>query len=508
MKNMLKYRQKKGITFMLYGYTQNSRTLVIAAADTYEEMLEFSNTLGQFPGSRQTSFVDHLKSEFKDYRKPVFIIPFGSDKQLHQWCEGQVELVNAKRCVEIHQAMIEDLVDNEEDDRKPLEDVFALKDEDPWDLRSEEQKAAEAQAAAANKKISDQVSKNISGSSFGGNKSRDVEETLRIEDIQKINESAIAVSATKQSKRSNEKIETIEDLLTLASEYEVAMDAANPLQGLDAATKIEELDEALQKSAIDVFREVKIKIVAKKIVEEFRGENFIYAWNDLLSENPAVGGNYPVFEAQSVAEGVSVSELNEILPAIDKRIETISGGIFVFKGDRNVCDAILQKHGLKQVKEIVHKWAKRDAIPDDMEITPKDFARALAGDGTSTMAITGSWGKEKVSKTVDEYDLENAFEIDLTTLALTSITKDQLAAPHKVSLENIDIELDLWSATVSVPQNNILLKSNKRITVISTEDLQHHRKVNGGHIIVGHKNGSSIFVNHDKKLVEIKVKYD
>ena len=493
---------------MLYGYVQDHKTLIIAAADTYEEMLEFSNTLGQFPGSRQTSFVDHLKSEFKYYRKPVFIIPFGSNKQLHQWCEGQVELVNAKRCVEIHQAMIRDLVDNEEDDRKPLEDIFALKDEDPWDLRSEEQKAAEAQTAATNKKISDQVSKNISGSSFGGNKSRNAEETLCIEDIQKINESTIAVSATKQSKRNNEKIETIEDLLSLASEYEVDVDIIDPLQRLNISTKIEELDKALQKTVIDVFREIKIKIVAKKIVEEFQGRNFIYAWNDFLSENPAVGGNYPVFEVQSVAEGVSVSELNEIFPAIDRRIETISVGIFVFKGDRSICDAILQKHGLKQVNKIVHKWTKRNDIPDDVEITPKDFARALAGDGTSTMAITGSWGKKKVSKTVDEYDLENAFEIDLTTLDLTSINKNQLAAPHKVSLENIDIELDLWSATVSVPQNNILLRSIKSITVISTENIQHHRKVNGGHIIMGHKNGSSIFVNHDKKLVEIKFKYD
>ena len=494
---------------MLYGYPQNPRTLVVAAADSYNEMLEFSNTLGNLPGSRQTSFMDHLKSEFKDYKKPVFIIPFANDKQLNQWCEGQVELVSPRRCMEIHRAMIEDLVENEEDDRKPLEEMFALKNHDPWDLRSEQEKQAQAQTQMINKKIINQIQKNIIGPSYFGNKTKnknEENESLHIEDIQKISDT-IAISASKVKKTIKEKIETIEDLFDVANEYEVEISDSNELKTLNPNSKIEDLSREHQILVVEIVKDIKIKIIAKRIVEEFRGENYIYAWNDMLSNNPAVGGNYPVFEVQSVTEGVSIIDLHEILVAIDPRLETISNGIFLFKGNRKDCDDILQKYGFKPVSKIKHKKKRQGKISDDVNISPRDFARALAGDGTSTMAITGSWGKNKIAKTVDEYDLENAFEVDMKNLVLNKVNRNHLALPHKVSLQDINIELDIYSVEVKVPQNNILLKSEKKITVISTKDIQHHRRVSNGHIIMGHKNSSSILVKQNNMFVEIKFKH-
>ncbi len=505
---MLICKQTRGV-LMLYGYPQNSKTLVIAAADSYDEMLEFSNMLCQLPGSRQTSFMDHLKSEFKDYQKPVFIIPFVNDKHMHQWCEGRVELVSTRRCVEIHRAMVKDILsENQDNDEKPLEEVFNLKNNDPWDKRSDEEKQNQLRTQTINKKISDQIQKNITGSSFGANKSSE-NKSFQSKNTQKHSKKNTRVSNTNTTTPENNinEIETLEDLFNLAKVCEIDIDSSNNLLLLDPSSKIENLTSEQQQMVVDVLNEIKIKTVAKHITEQFKGSDYIYAWNDMLSENPAVGGKWPVFEIQSVVDNNYVGDLNEILNAIDNRLESVSIGIFIFRGSRDECDTILQKHGFKQVPKITHKSNRSKQMSNDIEITPRDFARALAGDGTSTMSITGSWGKEKVGKTVDDYDLENAFEVNIDKLVLTKINRNQLASPHNTCLEHFGVNLDIYSVEITVPIKTILLKSKEQIVVLSVENIQHHRKVKTGHMVMGHKNGSSIFLNSDKKFVEIKFKH-
>lgn len=488
---------------MLYGYPQNPRTLIVAAADHFDEMLALSNSLGDLPGSRQTHIMDHLKAEFQNYRKPVFIIPFGNDTQLKQWCEGRVELVSARRCIELHNSMLEDLVEGDENDRRPLEEVLGLTEHDPWDQKTPEEREAAVKQAATIKKISDQISKNLSGNSFGSKEKKisNSNSSLNIDRIDQTSIDQISISATKIQNSKAIKLETVQDLLTLANDLEVEIENTE-VKNLNPDLKLKDLKDQLSQHVIDIIHEIKIVLSARHLVENFNGSDFEYAWNDFLSQNPAVGGPFPVFEVKSKNPNASTSNLYEILNAIDKRIELISSNLFVFEGPIEECDSILLSHGLTQISTITHEWNNRNQIPEDLELSPRDFARILAGDGKSTLGITGSWGKEKIGKTVYEYDLENVQEIDVDQLLASVVNKQNLPAAHKVALEDVD-NVDIHLAKIQVTKENILLKSHSHIRPISTENIRSHRAVPTGHVVIGHANESSICIITNKKITVI-----
>jgi hypothetical protein len=313
------------------------------------------------------------------------------------------------------------------------------------------------------------------------------------------------VAVTKTQAKQQKTVETIAQLVELAKESGVEIDPFHDIYSFAADTELSKISDEDFEKIRDLIRDIQIAYSAKQIAKEFDGTQYSYMWNQLLSDNPAVGGPYPIFETKSNNTEHSVSVLSEILPALDSRFAVVSGGIFVFHGSKDEGDVILKSHGLSEIFQIDHVWKNRNLLPDNIELTPRDFARALAGDGKSTVAATGSWGREKVAKSLDEYDVEHAIEINLDTLVTTIVTKDQISASHKVSLEKVNS--NIHSAEINVPRKNILLTSESKITVISTDEVESHRAIEGKIAIIGAKDGGSVMVHANSKLIVINIKH-
>lgn len=170
---------------MIYGYKEmidgRPATLVVAG-DTVEEFVAFTEAV---PGQEEnrnweetyaSNFLDAMRSDmFKGYKHSVLAIYHTDEAQRDAfWAEWPM-LVEVKSATgrDRHADMLHDAkeaqrkaTETEEDRSRTIEERFGLDKADPWDRRTEEEVAADAEMKKKMKEMSKKGE--LSGDSFGG----------------------------------------------------------------------------------------------------------------------------------------------------------------------------------------------------------------------------------------------------------------------------------------------------------------------------------------------------
>ena len=164
---------------MLLGTHEGGCTLILGAADTYEELKAFramavAASPPLYRSEGQPSPADMmLDARFHNFTETPFLFEFDTNEALLRFAETYgVSLVPHRRMVDQHLAMVlgssVDPYMSPDADKRPLAEILGLDKEDPWDQRTDEQKVkdAEYQKKAAEAKKAG----NLSGDSFGAGK--------------------------------------------------------------------------------------------------------------------------------------------------------------------------------------------------------------------------------------------------------------------------------------------------------------------------------------------------
>lgn len=158
---------------MIYA-TRHDNILVISSASEFTEYEEFRNTLlgDDTVAARQASMVERLTDEkAKGYKLPPLIVEFDDESAYQSFTsKWNVEVIrpNAARERQIEMAeRIKSEVEEEDHDRRTLEEIHGLQENDPWDHATEEQKEASKKLAEKMKELRAQGG--VTDDSFGGN---------------------------------------------------------------------------------------------------------------------------------------------------------------------------------------------------------------------------------------------------------------------------------------------------------------------------------------------------
>ena len=173
---------------MLCAYHSGNQT-IITCADTLDAFEDLAARLaaasdGVYEVARPTGLermtVDHL-GRFDPEIGPI-IVTHASEAARDAFCAlNGISIVGPNRAHSYYMDMIRPaLAAKSEDDNRTIAEILGIDKDDPWDHRSEEEKAALAEAAAKGKKAYADAHKQgqLSGESFGGGGSKDGTPTI------------------------------------------------------------------------------------------------------------------------------------------------------------------------------------------------------------------------------------------------------------------------------------------------------------------------------------------
>jgi hypothetical protein len=163
---------------MLYGIKDGTTTTIIAAADSVAELEAFfaaardANT--NYEDLIQPGLIEWMSDDrYSRYKKPPYVAEHSSSEQRELFiAEYNITILKPNALVSKHTAMLETLkVDPyaaDYNDERTLEEILGIKDEDPWDTRTEEEKAADLERQQKYKELADEAKAkgNLSGESF------------------------------------------------------------------------------------------------------------------------------------------------------------------------------------------------------------------------------------------------------------------------------------------------------------------------------------------------------
>lgn len=211
--------------------------------------------------------------------------------------------------------------------------------------------------------------------------------------------------------------------------------------------------------------------------------DYKFALNEKLTAEPAMRGKgTPIFTFEKNENGPNESEFGiSDLPLLfpkDSGFDMISGNIYEYTGG-SAEDGIkeLSSRGFIEDKSIVGNKAKIKTVTNPAYLpTPEDFARALAGNGTSTASVTDSWGRIAVGMVSDPEMEEFVPGISGEQGAIL----DQFAGVKKVVFDDLPAsikngigrdlsDLEKSGKTIKVGDyNGVNIASSNRYPVIET----------------------------------------
>jgi hypothetical protein len=133
---------------MLYGYRKEKVTVVTASHGNTQILVDWAKALPEadstFLSKRETEFSDAFEVEFKRLRHDVFIFEHADADQQEKFInEKGITVLNPQTAWDRHDTMVEfdvpDFYDVSE--TRTLEQIEGLTENDPWDRRTDEQKA-------------------------------------------------------------------------------------------------------------------------------------------------------------------------------------------------------------------------------------------------------------------------------------------------------------------------------------------------------------------------------
>lgn len=137
---------------MLYGYRKDKTTLVVTAIANnnvakYEEWFATVESNELVSDVRQTSFMDHFSDEFGRCQTGVYIFEFADEAKLTEFAEQQeVTILKKEMSFDRHADMVNfdapDYYDISE--TRTIEELEGLDQNDPYDRRTDEEKAEDA----------------------------------------------------------------------------------------------------------------------------------------------------------------------------------------------------------------------------------------------------------------------------------------------------------------------------------------------------------------------------
>lgn len=171
---------------MLYGIKDDETTTIVAAADNIAELEAFftvSSTDNQhFVGITQPGLVECLADDrFKNFRKPPYVVIHTDAAQQDAFIEQfDITLLKPNALISKHNAMVEKMATDpyawDSNDNRTIGEILGLDKYDPWDHRSEEEKAADLERQKQYKEQADKekAKGNLSGDSFSAPKDSDL----------------------------------------------------------------------------------------------------------------------------------------------------------------------------------------------------------------------------------------------------------------------------------------------------------------------------------------------
>ena len=468
---------------MKYGYTKDKMTVVGAATTVmdfegwYQEIAEGAS--GLFSARKETDFMTHLTDpEFKGYLHPAYIFEHTSNDERDAFIEKNEITVVTKSQVKDRMLDMMALAD------ESLRSGFDLRDErtigelsglddadhDPWDRRSEEEKAqADAQEKRTDelrKRLGDHVtgqsfdpnprggaagglnineifdggdgSINVKGRKFGDS-SKTADPLKGVADMMKniiggkkkdeISDELIDSMSAKLAEvgYSEEEIEAVKknfdftdndhrkqfvDIVGQEHRKKKLADALSPVEGnLSREEILSTVEQRL--SEIDGITAEEMDglmgAVAAKLDQPMpKPDDYRFAVNHKLTAEPAFRGEgTPIFNFGKNQEGTNkgnfgISDLPLLLPK-DSGFDMVSGHLYEFTGG-SIEDgrAYLTSRGFIEDPDLLEEGKVEIKKVDTTYVpTPEDFAKVLAGNGTSTASVTDSWGRIEVGMTSD-----------------------------------------------------------------------------------------------------------
>jgi hypothetical protein len=472
-----------GRTKMLYGYTKNNETVVVAADTVFELEGWYQGVMTSAPEGyseqRATEFMDYLTNpEFKGYKHPAYIFNHSSNDERDAFVlKHDIKILPSLMAKDFMLDMM-DKASNEIttgfDLRREgtIGEIAGLNDEnDRWDPRSESEKAAAKSQEKRTDELRKRLGDHVTGQSFDPNPRSGAEDGMKISEIfdagGKINVQARKFGSGAASKAkdvykavaktlgfdpdnvtdedlaradmqlaevgyTSEEITKVRDQFDfnekdhrkayaeLAAEENKRKRVAKALSPVEGSMSKEEILAEVEKRLGEIDsvssdeRDALMEAVREKMdAPRPLPADYKFALNQRLTDSPAMrGAGTPIFTFEKNREGPNEgkfgkSDLPLLLPK-DEGFDMVSGDIYEYTGGTAVegRDWLLARGFIEDMSIIpdLDKPKVRDtsrALP-----TPEDFAKALAGNGTSTMDGTDSWGRSTVG-TVSHPELED-----------------------------------------------------------------------------------------------------
>lgn len=156
---------------MLFGYHTNPRTTVVTAAHTLQEFQDWYASLvteeALFTSAHETNMFEHLTNdEWSDLKTSVYVFTFDHDYNQAEFARIH-DIVVLPRFNAVDRNADMEYVSREfnaANDTRTIAEIHGLGDDDPYDKRSEEEKAADKIVSERMKEL--QKQDKISGDSF------------------------------------------------------------------------------------------------------------------------------------------------------------------------------------------------------------------------------------------------------------------------------------------------------------------------------------------------------
>lgn len=459
---------------MLYGYTKDNETVVVAADTVFELEGWYQGVMTSAPElyaeQRATEFMDYLTNpEFKGYKHPAYIFSHSDNTERDEFIsKHEIKVLPSLMAKDFMLDMM-DKANNEIttgfDLRREgtIGEIAGLTEEnDRWDPRSEKEKAAAKNAEKRTDELRKRLGDHVTGQSFDPNPRAGAEDGVKISEIfdsgGKINVQARkfgsgAVPKTKDVFKAVAKTlgfdpdnVTDEDLARadmqlaevgyttdeinkvrdqfdfnekdhrkayaeMAGEENKRKRVAKALSPVEGTMSREEILAEVEKrlSQIDTVsadeRDALLDAVKQKMdAPKPMPADYKFALNQRLTDSPAMrGAGTPIFTFEKNREGPNGGKFGKMdLPLLlpkDTGFDQVSGDIYEYtKGSADEGRDWLLARGFIEDPSIIPDLSDQPKKRDSSRPlpTPEDFARAFAGNGTSTMDGTDSWGRSTV----------------------------------------------------------------------------------------------------------------
>lgn len=159
---------------MKYGFRDGDRTLVVVAASSLSELVDFQKDIqanpGRFSGVTMLTYLDMEDDErFVDLQQPPIVIEFNDAAEIDGFAgEAEIAVSGPNRAIGFARPMMLGHRDAILSETRTIAEITGTDKNDPWDKRTPAQKAAAEKAQKASKEAYDKAKEagTLSGDSF------------------------------------------------------------------------------------------------------------------------------------------------------------------------------------------------------------------------------------------------------------------------------------------------------------------------------------------------------